>query len=237
MKRIIFVTALSCFAVSCGKDTEFRPDMPTYENFVRRYIEPKAMSSMLWGEGNTSIDPVKTYASNKFWITFGTDTQSLSSTEYRASTIYKGGYVDKNRMFDSIALANGDIGYGGIYDFAGISNHRRMTNMEMVSDADYDTAHPAGTSLNDILMIEFWAADEFIANGFSYVGTGNRPDGSYVEPLDVFVSKQRRLIAFEFKATFVKGPDQTGSHRFTITYTNEDNVVLTTTTDQIKIGK
>jgi hypothetical protein len=241
MKRIIFISMLfSVLAISCGKEQESRPVRVTHENFIVYYDSPMAMHSTFWAENGNLFDPEEMYTADEFSIAFGSDKQGMSDVEYQITNIiYKnGGYPEKDRVFDSIARVNGDVDYNGASQFLFLTTHRRLKDMEVTSDADYDAAHPAGASLNDILTIEFRAADDFIANGFSYVATGYRPEeGTFLEPLDLFVGKQRRLLAFHFKVAFEKGPDRPDDHRFTITYTNEDDLTLSTTTDRIRIGK
>ncbi|MFQ8806769.1 MAG: hypothetical protein ACLR8Y_18930 [Alistipes indistinctus] len=62
--------------------------------------------------------------------------------------------------------------------------------------------------------------------GSSYYGA-SRLGVERVAKRDEFNRIQRKLIRFGFSFRLTKAPDRTGTHRFTITYTNEDGVELT----------
>ena len=127
--------------------------------------------------------------------------------------------------------------------------YRRTTGIHVVSDTDYDGEHPAGTYLDDIMRIHFESAEDYLATGYTslkqYQGKTTGPSSYYgslpiidldlSEDLDEFNRIQRKLIRFSFSFRLTKAPEQTSTHRFTITYTNEDGVELSGTTQPITI--
>lgn len=154
------------------------------------------------------------------------------------------------KKFDSLAKAHNDTGYDReTLIFVTKCLYRQTKSIHVVSDTDYDASHPAGTPLDDILTITFNSAEDYLKSGYkaldSYLGQTtcgmNDLEGRPVkstqlrESLAEFNQIQRKLIEFGFVFTPNIAPDQTSTHRFTVTYTNEDGVVLTGTTDPITI--
>ncbi len=154
--------------------------------------------------------------------------------------------------YDSLATAHKDITYDRYTDYQ-IPNclYRRTTAIHVVSDADYDAEHPAGTYLDDIITIRFTSAEDYLATGYSsrstYLGeTTQAPlyiegflsenDFWLSENLAEFNQIQRKLIQFAFTFVLEKGPDQAGEHHFTFTYMNEDGLVLTSRTPKFTIN-
>ena len=160
--------------------------------------------------------------------------------------------LKKAAKYDSLATAHNDLTYNRYTEFQ-ISDcmYRRTSAIHVVSNTDYDAEHPAGTYLDDILLIRFTSAEDYLATGYSsrstYLGkTTTAPLAStdypsmndfwLCENLAEFNKIQRKLIQFAFTFTLTKGPKQTGKHQFTFTYMNEDGIVLTTTTPRFIIN-
>ena len=55
------------------------------------------------------------------------------------------------------------------------------------------------------------------------------------EDLDEFNRIQRKLMPFDFGLNLTKAPERTGTHRFTIIYTNEEGVELTAAVEPITV--
>ena len=144
--------------------------------------------------------------------------------------------------YDSLCKAHKDTEYskkekhysGEQFPYA---TYRRMT-LDVTSDAPYDATHPSGTSLADIIDIYAYSAKEMIDNGYDYwsvcekgeiydnaINFGKRLDMSLTQ----FNEEYRKLIADNIKLKFKTAPDVTSTHRFTVTYRDEDGRVLTAT--------
>ena len=126
--------------------------------------------------------------------------------------------------------------------------YRRTESIHVVSDTDYDAQHPAGTLLDELIDISFDSAEDFMQGGYrlgKYLGrttrqhrTAGKTDNVWLtENLAEFNTIKRTLIAFDFCFDLAVKPEQTGTHRFTITYTNEDGTVLTGTTEPIVVHR
>lgn len=161
--------------------------------------------------------------------------RSLKSTD---DVIYDQPYNPEfNRIYDSLCTVHRDTQYQEKYKYATAqfsfpAVFRKMT-LDVVSDAPYDAAHPAGASLADIISLHFPTAKEFIESGYQsaeptknlyYVKNG---DMVLIEPLNQFNTEYRKLVGGSFRFEFTKAPDATSTHRFTIVYRDEDGRVLT----------
>ncbi len=161
--------------------------------------------------------------------------------------------IEAAAKFTELAKANDDLSYDRQGQGFGNCLYRKTKSLHVVSDQDYDAEHPAGTLLDDILDVMFWSAEDYLKSGytsfFDYLGETTRPiypersdgtvvasEGPYmIESLLEFNRIQRTLIDFGFIFMPTQAPDRTGTHRFTITYTNEDGVELKGTTNPIMI--
>ena len=147
--------------------------------------------------------------------------------------------------YDSLCKAHKDTEYAKtIMPYSGWqfgpATYRRMT-IDVTSDTQYDAAHPAGTSLADIIDIRTNSAKEVIESGYDYkvCETMTNYTGTTYElalghelkmPLEQFNREYRKLIlSYRIRLNFKTAPDVTSTHRFTVTYRDEDGRVLTAT--------
>lgn len=148
-----------------------------------------------------------------------------------------------NRIFDSLCVAHHDTEYSKKEKhysgerFVTPAIYRGM-KLDIVSDADYDASHPAGSSLGDLLNIETYSAKEILESGYNMdLCTG--PSVNFGVPVNEslaqFSSQYRKLIAGFFSIGFDKAPAATSVHRFTLTYTDEDGRTLSAVTSPVKI--
>lgn len=152
---------------------------------------------------------------------------------------------DIKRRYDSLCVAHKDTEYskkekhysGEQFPFA---TYRRMT-LDITSDTQYDAAHPAGTSLADLVIININSAKEIIESGYDENLCGkdiNIYGDEYPVlqfgyelrmPLKQFNEEYRKLVDCRMNFDFPVAPDVTSTHRFTVTYRDEDGRVLTAT--------
>ena len=116
--------------------------------------------------------------------------------------------------------------------------------LDVTSDEPYDATHPSGTSLADIIDIYAYSAKEMIDSGYDYKSVcekGEIYDNAicFGKKLDMsltqFNEEYRKLIADNIKLKFKTAPDVTSTHRFTVTYRDEDGRVLTATTAPVTL--
>ena len=236
---------------ACDKDKEMDDDngaLPYCKSLVCSYTDTPTSEDMIQVE---TICPSETdWQDVSFFM--------IQKDAYRNATIHSlwGTSFDDEALarqnaakFDSLAKAHKDEGYNR----ETLTNvmeclYRRTTGIHVVSDTDYDGEHPAETYLDDIIRIHFKSAEDYLATGYTslkhYLGKTTRPSSYYgasdldlSEYLDEFNRIQRKLIRFSFIFGLTQAPEQTGTHRFTITYTNEDGVELTGTTEPITVRR
>ena len=68
--------------------------------------------------------------------------------------------------YDSLTKAHNDLSYNRkTLIMVNSCLYRRTIGIHVVSDVDYDEAHPAGTYLDDIMCIRFTSAEDYLATG------------------------------------------------------------------------
>lgn len=147
--------------------------------------------------------------------------------------------------YDSLCVAHKDTEYSKKEKhYSGeqfpCATYRRMT-LDITSDTQYDAAHPAGTSLADMVIINISSAKEIIESGYDENLCGKEiniygdeyPVLSFGYelrmPLKQFNEEYRKLVDCRMNIDFPVAPDVTSTHRFTVTYRDEDGRVLTAT--------
>ena len=143
---------------------------------------------------------------------------------------------------DSICKAHGDITFTDPYIAYPISNYKSFA-LNIVSDKDFDAAHPAGTSLNDIVNIRFSSAETFIKSGYKDYGiTSDLQYGSdniyyQTESVPQFNAEKRKMIAMGFYLSFSSAPDADAVHNLTVSYTLETGRTVSNTIEGLTIKK
>lgn len=195
----------------------------------------------------TPIHPIKSYNNGERWTYEMIDMFNYKNI-IRPTSLFE--YNDDKfpvipelvNRYDSLCKAHKDTEYskkekhysGEQFPYA---TYRRMT-LDVTSDEPYDATHPSGTSLADIIDIYAYSAKEMIDNGYDYwsvcekgeiydnaINFGKKLDMSLTQ----FNEEYRKLIADNIKLRFKTAPDVTSTHRFTVTYRDEDGRVLTAT--------
>ncbi len=95
-----------------------------------------------------------------------------------------------------------------------------LTRVSIVSDADYDELHPAGTPLDDIVRLSWSSFYPFVENGY----TGDRVV-SYDKTLDELEPEELILVALSagpVELRFVTAPTEEQVHTVTLTITDDN---------------
>ena len=265
MRNITIITALIsvvAFVLSgCSKDGGIKDHDPgpIVNNYVWYYVKPTKIflpddvSSRDKGDGAYRqyvffVPPSsdRLYNDGEIWTP---EMKDQFDYENLIHDIYSYEYNDdkyppiKEHLlrYDSLCKAHKDTEYskkekhysGEQFPFA---TYRRMT-LDITSDTQYDAAHPAGTSLADIVNIKTYSAKEIIENGYDKSLVVKDEQGcldlqlghELKMPLEQFNREYRKLIADNIRLNFKTAPDVTSTHRFTVTYRDEDGRVLTAT--------
>ena len=257
MKKITIITALvSAVALvisGCSKDSPSRHLGPVMNNYVRNYIRPVKL--FLPDDSYQKRDCV--YTQYVFFLPcYNTPynngevlTYEMTEKFEYENLIHDIGYYEYNDdeyppikehllRYDSLCKAHKDTEYSKKEKHYtgqqfGLATYRRMT-LDITSDTQYDAAHPAGTSLADIIDVCAYSAKEMIDSGYDYKSVCEKGDAmKYGKKLDMsltrFNEEYRKLIGDGIDLDFKTAPDVTSTHRFTVTYRDEDGRVLTAT--------
>ena len=70
--------------------------------------------------------------------------------------------------FERLAIRNGDVGYNRWLEFWEYPSAfaDNFQTMHITSNADWDEAHPAGTSLDDVLQVRINSSSDFVHDGY-----------------------------------------------------------------------
>ena len=260
MKKITIITALvSAVALvisGCSKDSPANHLGPVMNNYVRNYIRPVKL--FLPDDSYQKRDCV--YTQYVFFLPcYNTPynngevlTYEMTEKFEYENLIHDIGYYEYNDdeyppikehllRYDSLCKAHKDTEYSKeVKHYSGHqfiwATYRRMT-LDVTSDTQYDAAHPAGTSLADIVNIKTYSAKEIIENGYDKSLVVKDEQGcldlqlghELKMPLEQFNREYRKLIADNIRLNLKTAPDVTSTHRFTVTYRDEDGRVLTAT--------
>ena len=254
MRSVVMVGVVMLFT-ACDKDKEMSDDdnaneaLPFCESLIGSYTDTPTSEDMVriaarcpsqtdWPDVSFFMEQKDSYQAATIHSLWGTSFDDEALARQNAA------------KYDSLSKAHNDLGYNRrTLTMVLECLYRRTTGIHVVSDTDYDEEHPAGTYLDDIIRIHFESAEDYLATGYTslkqYLGKTTGPSSYYgslpiidldlSEDLDEFNRIQRKLIRFSFSFRLTKAPEQTSTHRFTITYTNEDGVELSGTTEPITI--
>ncbi len=74
------------------------------------------------------------------------------------------------RSFKKLCIKNNDVTYKGMYidyHIGTLASDMNFTNINIVSDRDFDETHPKGSSLNDIVTFISLSPYKFIKSGYT----------------------------------------------------------------------
>ena len=211
---------------------------PKSNHYILRYQNPVSMYAEL--KSTTDIPPI---GSTPVKVTDGHFT--IYTRPYLSTTLSESRDLVDDATFEILAERFGDTHFvGTTIDCLSVPiMYVQTESVNIVSDNDYDAAHPAGMSLNDLFILQYRCVDDILKKQYDFRPTDEQqkwglPAWCFVEKVTEFNLRRPTLIQFNFIFSPVTDPDQTGIHRFTITYTNIDGKVLSATTQPMKlVGK
>jgi len=137
---------------------------------------------------------------------------------------------EKKEKFDDISNLHNDVSYNrNVYLILDMITTQKCLYPDVISyivsaDKDFDSSHPAGTSLNDLLTISYSSYERFIQSGYD---ESISAPADYTKPL----SEVRSLSLLERNygiLHFTKAPDKSGTYTINITiHCNEGSVFKT----------
>lgn len=220
MKRYKFLlVALLCFLCGCG----WMPPWEYYnaESFIAYYL---AGDIQVGFQRNNYI---RNNYINLYWATFDTNEYSYKSRG-KEKEIYEELCVKHNdtgynkREADPKELETGDFTYRMVYwkDFVAI---------DVISDRDFDTEHPAGSSLGDVVMYWGFSYWEYVKSGYTFIYEGEYFPLPHSNPIEGYISnipEEGLCLIKELSLHFPFVPESAeGEHNLTITITADDGTV------------
>lgn len=149
---------------------------------------------------------------------------SLDNTKFISSPDkYPGIRADR---YLEIAERNGDMSYNRFADYAWefrTAYADNFASMHLTSDKEWDQAHPAGSSLDDLVWMNAACYDQYIRNG--YTGEGC----NYIKKLLHQLSPDELRVVDEFNLNprfyFLSVPLTDEEHTLTLTITTTEGAV------------
>ena len=123
--------------------------------------------------------------------------------------------------YNEYASYYGDTSYTWYHNTSVIENGSAIpiNSITIVANKDFDEVHPAGTSLNDLFSVKYYAFHSFIKNNFKNIYAGKDESVDYY-PMDsvMLVSDFKEVSLFNNQAKFylIKRPAK-GKYTFTFT--------------------
>ncbi len=138
---------------------------------------------------------------------------------------------EDKHVYDSLCTAHGDLGYNKrislILNIMNVSSYYPdILSIDFVSDADFDETHPAGTSLNDYLLITYTNAYEYVSSGYS-----SEKPREQTKLLSEIESQDLLLLLSSFTLSFIKTPEIEMKHTLTVKVELSDSRILETSMD------
>lgn len=206
---------------------------PKYDHLILSYENPPCM------EAAVETDPKATVAPLNFYIVLHSPCTLVNNDDRCTDLITE--YSDPKRYGELSARFN-DVArpdHWSLEQNKPFIMYIATENIEVVSDTDFDAAHPAGTSLEEYWQIDYISLEDIRTLGEKYdPGQKNGPvnaTGMFTDPLPAFNAKKLTLMPMYFYVWLTRSPEQSGVHRFTFTYRNAEGKVLTATTEPIEV--
>jgi hypothetical protein len=245
---ILLISSVIYILASCSENKVIydskpvSPWGPASKNFVNAYVYPtledaKTSYYIETWEG-VRADSFKLDESSLIIILyFNTPEEDITRERLYVNELWY--QQEKVSMFRKLAIKNKDTSFyqDGVF---GSCLADPIESLNIVSDSDYDDAHPAGTSLNDIIYVEFRSATEFVESGYTnewYSVKKNPYDLHFIEPLAQFLAKKRNLVNECFGFIFHHLPTKVLEHNFTIYYDDAAGRHLEIPVESVSVAK
>lgn len=158
------------FAYSIGLILGACSDEKEEPNYVplRHYLEDTS-----YIQGYTYGDPKLAYfdgiRDDRDLVSMTVTADSCCMSPYYYSVNYPGTQqsVEKTERFLATAEENGDLHYTGWVGGWDIAFAKHIREIHLSSDREWDAAHPAGSSLNDLFFFNGCCYGSFLNNGYS----------------------------------------------------------------------
>ena len=160
--RLFMYLGLLCGGLySCNDDPT---PLPTSKNFITKYQNPVSICAIVSGSLETSV-PTETY-----------NVVSLQIRPYEnTEDCFTKDLVDE-AQFEVLAAQFKDTDFNGAYYLNIPVMYVQTESLNIVSDNDYDAAHPAGIPLNDLCNVFYLCVDDILANSYRFTLTAQQKE-------------------------------------------------------------
>ncbi len=228
-KAIIFICLLPCF--SCNDNsTYFGTAQYQAYHLINTYVDVdvfELLEASYYGIYiNFATDMSNYYYSKEF-----ADVSQKNQSEEQLRTFVK--LAGKNNdsyqwtpWYNTFGLSRNHQGYykgGTLYALA-----KGITQIELISEADYDEKHPEGVSLMDNIKM----GSEVYGNILDRTNISEILSDRYQsKPYPEYTKKELSVIGPELSLQFISQPTLSKKHNFTLTITFDDGEVFTDTVE------
>ena len=234
MRRILYFL-MAVFLFSCEKDKIGTGVYYYAENYINRYYDGGVALKMLEGHHYGNREPMI--------LQTGFVIAPSGGLEY--GPWYFDSYAKE--QFLKIAERNGDTSFNRKVfngERLGEAFADNFHELHIVSDADWDEEHPAGTLLDDILSVRMYSFAEFIRNGYHDLARNkSEPLGDYrslqiiQKRVSELTSDDMEIIAYSISdmtlqtkspvIVFTSAPTLEKEHTLTLRWTTVEGDVKT----------
>ncbi len=202
LMTVVVVAVVSCKEEDEGKKT------PEYEwpskHYLQRYILPDSLVDSSWDFLSTSKD--------SFLLGFGIGGESICSGECPNNP------QSPHPLYDSLVKMYHDTAWHGTTNYMYPAVAYPVSSISVVSDADFDDTHPAGSELIGIAKIYSGSYALFVQNGYN----GRYPQEQILKPFCEFTQLEKSLWRNGGIAIYLPLPTLSRTHNFTVTFSFEN---------------
>lgn len=194
------LTLYICVFTACKDDNNFIDGKSISKNYIGKYQE---------------VDSI--YASTSSKDTFYISESCIYLYFIGKLVLFRG--TEDQEKFQHYSTVFGDTSYNQEIDLMAspvrVANH--CQTLTLLCDKDYDAKHPAGTSLNDIVEIEYRSPYYFIKNGYSEEGLSETQKPHRKKRLSEMMEEDFLLIEPDVTLRILAPPLATSVYTFKLT--------------------
>ncbi|MBO7607195.1 MAG: hypothetical protein J6T28_06230 [Paludibacteraceae bacterium] len=174
------------------------------KHYLQRYILPDSLIDPSW-------DYLSKIKKDSFLLGFGLGGESICSGECPADP------QPPHPLYDSLVKMYHDTAWRGKTNYMYPAIAYPVSAISVVSDADFDDAHLAGSELIDIANIYSGSYALFVLNGYN----GRYPQEDFLKPFCEYTQQERSLWNGASVGIYLPLPTLSRTHNLTVTFSFE----------------
>ena len=201
LTTVAVIAFASCLEEDGGGTPEYT--WPS-KHYLQRYILPDSLIDPSW-------DYLSKIKKDSFLLGFGLGGESICSGECPADP------QPPHPLYDSLVKMYHDTAWRGKTNYMYPAIAYPVSAISVVSDADFDDAHLAGSELIDIANIYSGSYALFVLNGYN----GRYPQEDFLKPFCEYTQQERSLWNGASVGIYFPLPTLSRTHNFTVTFSFE----------------